>query len=169
MGRNNGKPAYICTPHLEGCGRLAVVAEPVESIITEAVLRVFDTPALAAHAEEPSSESGERLATLEARKADLAEAFAAGEIDRAQLAAATRRLDAEVGEVKRMLVVDAGAALLAPYRDKTGMLRERWSDLSEETRRSIIGAVVQNVTVAPNAVRGRHTFDPERLSIVWRA
>ena len=67
---------YVCLsgPDHQGCGRITVVAEPLEALVTEAVLYRLDTPELA------DALAGRSRADAEA--AGLADAIAA---DRAQL------------------------------------------------------------------------------------
>src|ERR1019366_8823001 len=73
-GTNNCKPAYHCrSAHgFSGCGKLAVIAEPVEKIVVEAVLVALDTPALSAAVDNHQPERID-TAALEARLAELAE------------------------------------------------------------------------------------------------
>ena len=47
--RGDGTRRYVCAkgPGLPGCGRIAILAEPLEALVTEAVLYRLDTPELA--------------------------------------------------------------------------------------------------------------------------
>lgn len=48
-GKNNGQRAYVCrkAAGFDGCGGLTMTAEPLEELVTEAVLLRLDSPALA--------------------------------------------------------------------------------------------------------------------------
>jgi site-specific DNA recombinase len=169
-GLNNGRPSYGCRRALGGCERVAIAAEPIDEYITESVLAALDTPAVAVKiAQQPRGDAAKVL-VLEARKAELAEVFAAGEIDRAQLAAATRRLDADLAATRGALAVDDRAALLAPYLNDAGLLRREWPNLADTQRRGIIAALVERAVVG-RASRGRWTTVEERVplhNVTWR-
>ena len=168
---NNGKRAYMCrrAPDFDGCGKLAVIAEPVEAIITEAVLRVTDTPNLSAAVSAEAGRATPVIASLEARQAELAGMWAAGEMTRAQFNAASKVLADELGAARDTLAASAVAAIIEPYVTRPGLLRSRWADLSLDQQRQIMAAIVDAVRIAPVDVRGRHTFDPSRLAITWKA
>ena len=54
-----------------------------------------------------------------------------------------------------------------PGGSASGVLRERWDDLSIDRRLAIIAAVLDHVEVGPGR-RGYNRFDPNRFALVWR-
>ena len=77
---------YVCAkgPGLAGCGRTAVLSEPVEELIAEAVLYRLDTPELAAVLAGAAREDAETAAAQDSLAADQSQlnelATAYGEI-----------------------------------------------------------------------------------------
>ena len=109
-------------PGSHGCGSVAMLVEPLEQFISEAVLRTLDFPLLNAAIREADAEARQR----------------------------------EGGRAK---LVRVGA---------NSEVRRRWPTLPLGRRRAIIELLVATVTVGP-AVRGRDSFDFDRISIEWRA
>ncbi len=103
------------------------------------------------------------LELLEQRRNGLAEAYAAGEIDRAQLAAGTAALD-----VKRD-TVRAGTAETSASADPIDVdeLRRLWETGEVEWTNRVAASILESVVVHP-AVVGRNYFDPGRLEVRWR-
>ena len=85
---------YVCLsgPDHGGCGRLTVVAEPVEELIAKAVLYRLDTPELAealagrTAQDEALAEVAEQLAHDRAQLEELAAAYAERAITHARVA-----------------------------------------------------------------------------------
>ena len=91
--------------------------------------------------------------------AELAGAYAAGEITRPEWQAARGILAARLAAVAPTTVK---ATLRLPAN-----VAEDWPGLTLEARRVILAAVVESITVG-GAVRGRNAFDPERIAVTWR-
>ena len=47
-------------------------------------------------------------------------------------------------------------------------LRAAWDALVVDERRALLAEVVDRVELGP-AVKGRNTFDPSRVRVIWRA
>ncbi|MGC1237850.1 MAG: hypothetical protein WA860_03565 [Acidimicrobiales bacterium] len=60
-----------------------------------------------------------------------------------------------------------GSSALENYVGNAAHLRAQWANLAPDRQRSIIGALVDRVTVNP-AVKGRTSFDPTRFEVTWR-
>jgi site-specific DNA recombinase len=169
-GNNNGKRAYACrrAPGFEGCGKLAVIAGPVEELVVESVLTAVDTPKLAEAVREQAGTTNPDLTALEARLADLAAMYAAGDMTKAEWLSARKVLDERLAAARADLQQQAAVAAMSPFLKKPGLLRSCWPELSDEQRREVLGVVVDHVTIAPAEVRGRHAFDPDRVNITWK-
>lgn len=159
--------AYACLSSHGGCNGTTIKAEPVEDLIVETVLAAIDTDDLAAKVAEPKEDDDPRddLAAVDRRLDELAEMFAAGEIGRTEWATARKALDA-----RRLTAEERMAARATPldaYRAK-GALRKQWPDLGVDQRRTILGAVVEAVKVAP-AGRAGGRVDLDRISVEWKA
>jgi hypothetical protein len=170
--RGDKRRCMVCAtgPGFHGCGKIRVLAEPVEELVTEMLLTRLDSPALAAvldHGDGDDTAELDELARLDHRRVELGEMWAAGELDRASWAVALRRLDADVNAVSERVRQRSTASPLAAYGDVKGGLRASWPNLHIDQQRAIIGAAVDTVVIGP-AVKGRNTFDESRVSIKWK-
>jgi site-specific DNA recombinase len=173
--RADGVRRYICAkgPGLPGCGRVAVMSEPVEELITEAVLYRLDTPELAAALEGAASEDAEAeaahasVAADRAQLEELATAYGQRQVTFPEYLAARKpieaRLEAGMRKVSRLTQTTA----IAGHVGDGAALRRQWADLPLNSQRAIVAAVLDRALVHP-AVRGRTRFDPDRIEPVWR-
>jgi DNA invertase Pin-like site-specific DNA recombinase len=172
--RGDKRRCYVCAtgPNFHGCGKIRVLAEPLEAVIVEAVIRRLDTPELAATIQAGASSDEhdllDRAADIDTRLAELGEMWAAGEIDRAGWTAARRRLEADRDALGARVRADTGVRALQANLDHPGGLRAAWADLGFDRQRAIVEAVIEAVVIAP-AVKGRNKFDPDRVDVTWRA
>jgi hypothetical protein len=172
---NTGDRRYVCAkgPGHTGCGRIVVIAEPVERLIMDAVLYRLDTPELAtAMAGEAAAddETARLAAALDEDRRQLEEAATAyGEqiITFPEFIAARKPIEARIEAAKRHLSRTSRTAAVADYLGDSAALRERWADLPLSRQQAIVAAVLDRAIVAP-AVRGRNSFDPARVTAVWR-
>ena len=158
--RGDGTRRYVCPQkELGGCNGVGILAEPTEAEVLARVLAVLDTPLVRdALAAEPTTDPVGERAEAEGRMAELAGDYAAGQITRAEWQAA------------RAVLAERLAATPTPVRSGVRLpvnVGEAWPTLDLEQRRQIMGAVVESVTIGA-AVRGRNSFDPERVAITWR-
>jgi hypothetical protein len=173
-GLNNGNRAYICrkAPGFDGCSRLAMVADPLEDLIIEAVLRLSDSPEFAearARRDAPDDDDGaaEEITAAQARLAELAEMWAAGEITRAEWMTARKTLEAAVEAAQRRVSRRRPTTALDGL-DGPGALRAAWPELPVSRQRAVLAAIVDRVVIAP-ARRGYNKFDAGRVDVTWRA
>lgn len=164
--RCHGRPGY------PNCGRLMVAALPIEALITEAVLVALDGPEFGqmmsgAGFDDEDAAAADELAVVEGRLLELAETFAAGEIDKAEWMRARQGLEARVTAARAVLRRRERSGALAAYVGP-GALREAWPGLDENRRRAVITAVIDHVTITPAARQGPR-FDPNRVDVTWRA
>jgi site-specific DNA recombinase len=163
---------YVCMsgPDHGGCGRLTIVAEPVETWITEAVLYRLDTPELADRFAGRDPDDAQTVALSNALAADraqldeLAGLYAAKEVTSREWIAARRPIEDRIIDAERRLARltqhDALAAL--PAGDE---LRRQWEALPLPRQHAVIAAVLDHAVVAPSTV---HVFDPSRVTPTWR-
>jgi len=170
-----GQRRYVCAapPNGYGCGRLSVIAEPLEDIVYRAVLMALDGPGLQtaiATAENVDAADAhvlaEQIATLAARRDELGVMFARGEIDRTAMLAGSRAAAADIDVLERRLAAITRTDALTHYVGDGGALAAEWADLSGDRQRAIVRSVIERVTIGP-ATQGRH-FDPTRVDITWR-
>lgn len=178
--RSDKRRAYVCAsgPGFGGCGRMGVLAEPLEAEVAKVLAEWVDVPAVErgiARAQEDTSEQ----AILDAIQADEAEleqwAVDAVEqrVTRGQMLAATQRLNARVEAARRQLVRRHDDRAAAAWDGQGGALRAAWGAWSLDKQRATLGTYVDSITLGP-AVRGLNRFDRDRLlperggGIGWR-
>lgn len=175
-GRSSrGAQVYKCRTYVDAGpspagGHASRAAGPVDDFVfavAAARLSRSDAADLMTGGQRPGLDSlRERRLTLSTRLDGLAEAFAAGDIDRAQLAAGTARLKADLTAIDRELVDAQRAAVLGPLISaKSVEATLRGYDLDRQ--RAVIG-LLMSVTLHPVG-RGVRSFDPSTVEIDWHA
>jgi DNA invertase Pin-like site-specific DNA recombinase len=106
------------------------------------------------------------LQVLEARRADAVAMYVGGTIEASTLAAVEAELAPAIRAARKATQRDVGAALSVEVPD-TGV-EEWWIGLSDEVRRSIVGHLLTAVVIGPTH-RGRRSFDPDAITIEFRA
>jgi site-specific DNA recombinase len=166
---------YSCNanPGVTSCGRLAIAADQVDKLVTEAVIgaltgnrlsRVVRSTAAARNGEDGVIAD---LADAENRLEDLARDFADARISRTEWIVARDRLSERVALMRKTLNRSAHSRTLSDLPTDSVALRAKWAAGSLEWQRSVIRAVLRGVTINPAPVRGR--FDAERIDLDWRA
>jgi len=158
---------YVC----ESRRHVSRRADPVDRLVVDMVLSrltrqdardVFARPD--SRAEVQSMRQQE--AALRSRLDGLAEAFAAGEVDREQLRAGSERLRGALADVVDRL------ASLAVTPAVSGLLGAEdvaaaWLDLGLDRQRAVVDTLVTIALHPPG--QGVRTFDPRSVEIEWRA
>jgi len=167
---------YVCAKGVgyTGCGGLAVMAEPVEAFIEEALLQRIDrrevASALAGAAGAEATRAADRDAIVadEAELEELARDYAERRITRREWLAARDIIEARIEEARRRISRESATAALDPYLGRPGALREEWTTIGLNRQRSIATALLNRATIRPAAVPGRGVFDPARIEPLWR-
>jgi DNA invertase Pin-like site-specific DNA recombinase len=172
----DGRRCYICAsgPGFSGCGKIRILADPLEGLVVDELLRVLDGDgldrALAQRRDEPPSAAA--LGDVERQLDELAGMWAAGKMGRREWLSARQQLEARRVDLAATLAVGARGSVLRRLVGP-GTLRERWEALpSFDLRRAVLAGAIDRVMVGP-AVRGRNFFDTARVlppkgEIVWR-
>jgi DNA invertase Pin-like site-specific DNA recombinase len=171
---SHGQPAHACAsgPGFFGCGKISIVAAPLEAFIAEAVLFRLDSPALTRalqHQPDSADEFAEleiAIATDQAKTEELAGFWADGKIESAEYFVARKRITDRLTSLRarfHRLDRHSAARRLAGQSEN---LRRQWAQLNLHQRRGILTAVLDHVVVGP-ALHGSR-FDPSRLQPVWR-
>jgi DNA invertase Pin-like site-specific DNA recombinase len=162
-----GSRSMVCAkgPGFRGCGGIRVQADPLEALVSEAVLAAVDGGALAAAMETTEDrEAMEGLAGVEQKLADLARDWAADRVSRGEWDAARAALMVRRDALSRRLEASRRGQRLDGLPDP---LRASWLGLELHRKRAVIAALVEAVVIGPG-VRGRNTFDSDRISIRWK-
>jgi len=139
-----------------GCGGTYVMAEPLETLVSEAVLLRLDTL-------PPVEDQREDLDALRADEEALEtlarDHYVDRTISRTEYLAARDALHERVEDRRRKIAL--------PKAHDPNRARDAWVDATTDWRRTLIATIVTSVSVGP-ATKGATRFEPERVSIVWR-
>jgi site-specific DNA recombinase len=163
-----GKPSLICVsgPGFKGCGRLRIQNDGLESLVSEAVLQAIDGGALLEVMRTTDDrEAVDGLVAVDRKLAELAQDWASDRRTRGEWEAARGTLLGRQDALRRRVDASRRSDGLNGLPDP---LRAAWPGLPLHTRRAVIGALVEAVVVGPG-LRGRNRFDPDRVSIRWKA
>lgn len=170
-----GARAYVCAkgPGFSGCGRITVMAEPLEQFVVEAVLYRLDSPELAgAMSGEPGDPDAQRWqAEIDQSRAELDELaamYGRREIGLSEWQAARTPIERRVTDAKKQLGRLTRTTALAGQIGHATELQERWTTLPLSRQHAIVAAVLDHVVVAPGR-RGYNKFDVGRFTPAWRA
>ncbi len=173
--RDQDTRRYVCLsgPDHGGCGRLTVVAEPVEALITEAVLFRLDTSELAdaiagkARADVQTALIAEGLASDRAQLEELAGMYAAKAITATEWLTARQAIEDRVHAAERDLATATDTTAISEVIGRGAQLGGQWHELSLDRQVAVIRAVVDHVVIAPVTKRDIKV-DPTRITPVWR-
>jgi site-specific DNA recombinase len=157
-----------------GCRKVSRLAEPIEMLVSEAVLYRLGSEDLAALLAPKTPDVRpllERYQLLQQRAQDLVQDYASGLLNRQQLAQAKNTVEAEIDKVQAELATIQPRQVLSAL--ETGQaVREAWERESIAWRRNLIGLLVEKIVVYPG-MPGRSrwkgfVFDPSKVKVVWK-
>jgi site-specific DNA recombinase len=159
-------------PDHRGCGRLTVVAEPVERLLTDAVLTRLDSPHPAKVLARKSSTDRDVAALAAAVEADqarldeLVALYADGAITAREWIAADP-ITARITQARREIAAGSDTTAVYELAGTGGILREQWPDLDLERQEAIIKAILDHAVIAPGTP-GSRSLDINRVQPHWR-
>lgn len=161
------RTVYRCTE--PGIGHVSRAVEPLDDLVSRLViarLNAADVGDLLAPDEPGADVTGltQQAAALRQRLNDLTDMFAAGEIDRAQLARANAKVRDSLEVTEQQMATAARGLALAEF-SRGRPAQDVWDALTIERRRQVV-AELARVVVLPQR-RGRD-FDPAAVRIEWR-
>jgi hypothetical protein len=168
-----GRRRYVCQqqPGYPNCGKMSVLAEPLEEVVAEMLFVAVDDDALRAALESQGERDDGLLEAI--RRDELAleglskDHYVDGLISREEFLAARGELTKRLEANRLRLAQQTKANVLAPFASGTEVLRGAWEDGSLDWRRSVVGALLDQVEVLPGRP-GRLPFDPARVRPVWK-
>ncbi|KAA0015737.1 recombinase family protein [Antrihabitans cavernicola] len=166
---------YVCQkgPDHGGCGRLTVVAEPVEQLLTEAVLVRLDSTALAdtlsgrIQNDGHLAELGKTLASDQVLLDELAGLYADGSISAREWMAARNPIESRIRDTERSLSHATETTAIDGLPGNGAAVRSQWDGLSIDRRQAIIKAVLDHAVINPGQP-GARSLDIERVRPQWR-
>ena len=166
---------YVCLsgPDHGGCGRLTIVAGPLEELVTAAVLYRLDTPELADALAGRAAQDEQAAALADAVAADreqldeLARLYAERAIPAREWLAARNPIEERVQAGEKRLGRMTRSETLTGLVGNAERLRGEWAELNLTRQHAIITAVLDHVVISPG-VSGAREVDPDRADPVWR-
>jgi site-specific DNA recombinase len=173
--RGDGARRYFCAKGTDGvgCNKTAILSEPFEEFVAEAVLYRLDTPELqrkliSVTAQDDQAEAlQDEVDRSQGELDELALAYGDRSITLREWLMAREPIEQRQSEASHRMSQLVGSSALEGYVGNSKHLRAQWVELAPDRQRSIIGAIVDHVKVNP-AVKGRTRFDPDRLEVTWR-
>lgn len=166
---------YVCLkgPDHGGCGRLTVVAEPVEHLLTEAVLTRLDSPQLAevlTGKTSPDHDVAALAAQVEkdqARLDELAGLYAEGAISAREWITARDPIVARIAQARRDIAAATDTIAVYKLVGTGGKLRQQWHGLDIDRQQAILKSVLDHAAIAPGTP-GARSVDINRVQPHWR-
>lgn len=166
---------YVCQsgPDHGGCGKLTIVAAPVEEWLAEAVLLRLDSPVMAdslagrAAADERHTALTAELQADQSQLIELSAMWAAKTISSPEWKAAREPIEARIYNSQRQLSQLTGTNTLSGIVGHGEELRTSWESLNLSRQAAIVAAVLDYATIAAGS-GGRRAMDPNRIVPSWR-
>jgi site-specific DNA recombinase len=166
---------YVCMkgPDHGGCGRLTVVAEPVEQLLTDAVLTRLDSPHLAEALAGKSSTDHDVVvlaAQVEAdqvRLDELAGLYADGAITAREWITARDPITTRIAQARHEIATATDTSAVYELAGTGEALRAQWNSLDIGRQQAILKSVLDHAAIAPGTP-GARSLDINRVQPVWR-
>jgi site-specific DNA recombinase len=166
---------YVCLkgPDHGGCGRLTVVAQPVEDLLTDAVLTRLDSPHLAGVLAGKASLDADVTALSAQLDADttrldeLAALYASGTVTAREWIAARDPITDRIAATRRAIAQATDTTSVTELAGSGHLLRDQWGDLGIDRQQAVIKSVLDHAVIAPGTP-GSRSLDINRVQPVWR-
>ena len=166
---------YVCMagPDHGGCGRLTIVADPLERLIADAVLYRLNSPELAAAlsgqaaADEQTAALSEAIVQDNRQLDELSRLYAARDISAREWMTARNPIEDRRRHNERRLAQMTSNDALTGIVGNGAQLRAQWSTVNLTRQAAIVRALVDRVIIAPATTRGA-SMDHTRVDIAWR-
>lgn len=169
------KRRYVCSssPDHGGCGRMTVVADPLEQLIADAVLTRLDSKALAdavagkAAANPDTAALSAQVGAAQARLDELTGLYSSGAISAREWIMARDPLTDTIAKLRRDIAHATDTGPLAELVGQGNALRGQWDSLSLDRQHAIVRTVIDHVTINPGTP-GARGLDIGRVEPHWR-
>ncbi len=166
---------YVCLsgPDQGGCGRLTVVAAPVEELLTEAVLARLDSAQLSdaltgkASTDQDVAVLAAQVDTDQDRLDELAGLYADGVITAREWIAARDPITDRITTARRDIAAATDTTAIYELAGTGAALRSGWADLDLGRQQAVVKAVLDHAVIAPGTP-GSRSLDIGRVRPVWR-
>ena len=165
---------YVCLsgPDHGGCGKLSITADPLERLVTDAVLYRLDTPALAdtlagrSSADERTQGLTSALDQDQEQLEELSLLYASKAISMREWMTARDAISARLDATQRQLGQVTRTGALHGLIGNGQELRRTWAPLGLSRQHAIVAALVDHIVIGPGTP-GAQAMDPGRVAVVW--
>ncbi|MCV7270129.1 recombinase family protein [Mycolicibacterium doricum] len=172
---NNRVRRYVCLkgPDHGGCGRLTVVALPVEELLTDAVLTRLDSPPLAEALDGKASVEADVAALAAQLDADttrldeLAGLYAEGAVSAREWIAARDPINERIAQARRDIAKATDTSAVVELVGTGDVLRGQWDGLDIGRQQVVVRSVLDHAVIAPGTP-GSRKLDINRVRPHWR-
>ena len=166
---------YVCLkgPDHGGCGRLTVVALPVEELLTDAVLTRLDSPQLAEALDGKASVEADVAALAAQLDADttrldeLAGLYAEGAVSAREWIAARDPINERIAQARRDIAKATDTSAVVELVGTGDVLRGQWDGLDIGRQQVVVRSVLDHAVIAPGTP-GSRKLDIDRVRPHWR-
>lgn len=171
-----GTRRYVCrrAPGYSGCGGLTIKGADLEALLGDlATERLADVEARR-QASAAADDTGElaELNSIAAMRIEASDDRAAGALSRESYLEQVAALDRRQRDVEARLAAKTRQSAPLDFVLAEGFLGRRWVDLTVAEQRTILGALIDHVAVAPASTKGSTRFEAARVldgeRIAWR-
>ncbi|MDO8308067.1 MAG: recombinase family protein [Actinomycetota bacterium] len=165
--RKKDGPRYTCkrSPQRpDACQGISIKSEPVEHLISEAVLQRLSGGLRPKPSGSVASSAKEELAALETLNM-LAEMLGSGSLSRVQYERAAAKANERLARV-RANTTSSRVENLSLWKGKETELRRVWPTLTLTRQSAIVHTILDHCVVLP-ANSGARSVDPSRVEAVW--
>jgi site-specific DNA recombinase len=175
-----GALEYVCpkAPGRPGCGRLTVVAAPLEQITVAMVLHRLSGPGMAraraAEQERTGASIAAELTALDAQIKELETAWRKRRLKMDSFLRMYQPLDEQREQLREQLQQRSHRSILWSLPTERAKLDKWWAGATMDERRAVLAAAMTKLKVGP-ALRPSKVFDPARLDPkkgwgpIWRS
>lgn len=153
----DGKRGYVCSSEHGGCGRLRIVAEPLEEVVAGMAAAYLSRPEIVAalmHNSHlsPDAEIGAELAAIDDRMAALARHWAAGDITEGEWSSARAALADRRSTLAREIRTVAPPKVLNDLARHPERIVADWPAFTFDRQRAVVTHLFDKVTIGPGRV-----------------
>ncbi|MGO9386204.1 MAG: recombinase family protein [Mycobacterium sp.] len=166
---------YVCLkgPDHGGCGRLTVVAEPVEKLLTDAVLTRLDSKQLVEALAGKTSVDADVVALAaqlendQGRLDELAGLYADGAITAREWITARDPITTRIQRARHDIAAMTDTGPIADLAGTGKALRGQWDGLGIDRQQAIVKTILDHAVINPGTP-GSRSLDINRVQPSWR-
>lgn len=158
---------------MRGCGALRIQAPALEEFVTQTVLfRIQNNKKLIRDLGKPNNsnidreykQTNEQLSEIAHKKEMLLDMLMSGEIKKPEHDKQRAKLEiSEKSLTQNLFSIEASRPMLKVVNSAN--IEKSWDERTIAEKRNLIGLLIESVVVHPAIVKGRKSFDPERVKI----